>query len=137
MAEPDKADIAVFGMPLWGSSSGVDSGLERTPFAGGEHRQSKPWKGKHVTSTVSWRIRAAKLAHFQTWLLKSTAWVKVPMETVLATGPDLKTLPAIAWQQVRIISPISMQNIGYGLYEVSYEVEHRQGVPTEILPVTP
>jgi hypothetical protein len=134
-AEPDKIDIVTFGMPQWGSTSSLDYGLERTPFSDGEHRQSKPWRAAHITSRLSWLLPASKLADFNVWLTKSTAWIKVPMETVLAGDPG--ALPAIAWQQVRTTSSIEMKNLGGGWYEISYDVEHRQGVPTETVPVPP
>jgi hypothetical protein len=135
-AEPDKVDIVTFGMPQWGGTSSLDYGLERTPFSDGEHRQAKVWYNPSVTSQLRWLLPASKLADFHAWMIKSTAWVKVPMETVLAAG-TAKALPAIAWQQVRTISPIQLQNIGGGYYEVSFDVEHRKGVPVELLPVTP
>jgi hypothetical protein len=134
-AEPDKVDIVTFGMPQWGSTSSLDFGLERTPFIDGEFRQAKTWYNPSVTSQLRWLLPASKLADFHAWLIKSTAWVKVPMETVMATGAA-KALPAIAWQQVRTISDFDIRSIGGGWYEVSHEVEHRKGVPTEILPVT-
>ncbi len=136
MAEPDKVDVAQFGMPQWGSTSSLDYGLERTPFSVGEYRQTKPWRAAHITSRLSWLLPASKLGDFHAnFLHKATAWAKVPMETVLAGDPG--TLPAIAWQQVRAVSGIEMKNLGGGWYEISYDVEHRQGVPTETVPVTP
>ena len=122
------------GPPTANMTAEMDTGLLRTQMQAGNFRQRRLFNHLPTRAVLTWELRGGELRDFGQWIdAHGFDWFEVQMES-----PWYQPLPvgqgphALAWHKVRLISHLTVSNVGPGVYEASADAELAPGsVPTK------